>query len=399
MARRRRGVDEARRRRRRDRRTPTSSSSATASRRRSTAGTTSRASTSRARRSSCSSTIRRCPIRRSDQARRADVQRQRDDLLRPLDLQVRGGGAQGRRRRPDRARDRPGRLSVRGRAGQPRREVRPRHARQEHGPGAHRRLDHARRGEAAVRDGGQDFDALQEAGVDARLQAGAARRSRRRSRVQQHAAHDRVAQRRREARGQRPGAEGRVRRLLGALGSPRRRRPTASKGDKIYNGALDNASGVAALLEIARAFTQVKPAPKRSILFLDGDRRGAGAARLAVLRGQPALSARRRRSPTSTSTASTSGAARTTSRSSGWAPRTSTTTCATPRQEQGRTLRPDPEPEKGFYYRSDHFNFAKQGVPALYTDTGVEFVGKPAGVRRAEARRVHRTTTTSRRTR
>jgi Zn-dependent M28 family amino/carboxypeptidase len=46
--------------------------------------------------------------------------------------------------------------------------------------------------------------------------------------------------------------------------------------------------------------------------------------------------------------------------------------------QQGRTLRPDPEPEKGFYYRSDHFNFAKQGVPALYTDVGVEFVGKPA---------------------
>ena len=45
--------------------------------------------------------------------------------------------------------------------------------------------------------------------------------------------------------------------------------------------------------------------------------------------------------------------------------------------EQGRTLRPDPEPEKGFYYRSDHFNFAKQGVPALYTDTGIDYVGKP----------------------
>jgi Zn-dependent M28 family amino/carboxypeptidase len=44
--------------------------------------------------------------------------------------------------------------------------------------------------------------------------------------------------------------------------------------------------------------------------------------------------------------------------------------------EQGRTLRPDPEPEKGFYYRSDHFNFAKEGVPALYTDSGIEFLGK-----------------------
>ena len=44
--------------------------------------------------------------------------------------------------------------------------------------------------------------------------------------------------------------------------------------------------------------------------------------------------------------------------------------------EQGRVLRPDPEAEKGFYYRSDHFNFAKQGVPALYSDSGIEFIGK-----------------------
>jgi Zn-dependent M28 family amino/carboxypeptidase len=48
-------------------------------------------------------------------------------------------------------------------------------------------------------------------------------------------------------------------------------------------------------------------------------------------------------------------------------------------KEQGRILRPDPEPEKGFYYRSDHFNFAKQGVPALDPSDGIDFVGKPAG--------------------
>jgi len=47
-------------------------------------------------------------------------------------------------------------------------------------------------------------------------------------------------------------------------------------------------------------------------------------------------------------------------------------------REQGRTLKPDAEPEKGFYYRSDHFNFAKVGVPALNTDEGVDFVGRPA---------------------
>ena len=42
-------------------------------------------------------------------------------------------------------------------------------------------------------------------------------------------------------------------------------------------------------------------------------------------------------------------------------------------------VRGDAEPEKGFYYRSDHFNFAKQGVPALDPDEGIEFIGKPAG--------------------
>ena len=47
--------------------------------------------------------------------------------------------------------------------------------------------------------------------------------------------------------------------------------------------------------------------------------------------------------------------------------------------EANRTLIPDPESEKGFFYRSDHFNFAKVGVPALYIDDGVTFIDKPAG--------------------
>jgi Zn-dependent M28 family amino/carboxypeptidase len=46
---------------------------------------------------------------------------------------------------------------------------------------------------------------------------------------------------------------------------------------------------------------------------------------------------------------------------------------------RGRVLKPDAEPEKGFFYRSDHFEFAKKGVPALYTDAGIDFIGKPEG--------------------
>jgi Zn-dependent M28 family amino/carboxypeptidase len=47
--------------------------------------------------------------------------------------------------------------------------------------------------------------------------------------------------------------------------------------------------------------------------------------------------------------------------------------------DQGRTVVPDAEPEKGFYYRSDHFEFAKVGVPALYADGGLSLIGRPPG--------------------
>jgi Zn-dependent M28 family amino/carboxypeptidase len=46
---------------------------------------------------------------------------------------------------------------------------------------------------------------------------------------------------------------------------------------------------------------------------------------------------------------------------------------------QQRVLLPEAQPEKGFYYRSDHFEFARQGVPGLYLDKGIDFIGKPAG--------------------
>ena len=46
---------------------------------------------------------------------------------------------------------------------------------------------------------------------------------------------------------------------------------------------------------------------------------------------------------------------------------------------QQRSLKPDPEPEKGYFYRSDHIEFAKKGVPALYTKGGIDFIGKSAG--------------------
>ncbi len=149
------------------------------------------------------------------------------------------------------------------------------------------------------------------------------------------------------------------------------------KGDKIYNGALDNASGTGGLLEIARAFTQAKPAPKRSILFLavTAEEQGLLGSQyysvapiypLAKTLANMNIDGMNLHGRTKDVTVIGMGASDLDDYLKAAA------------AEHGRTLKPDPESEKGFYYRSDHFNFAKQGVPALYIDDGTEFIGKPA---------------------
>lgn len=147
-------------------------------------------------------------------------------------------------------------------------------------------------------------------------------------------------------------------------------------GDNIYNGALDNASGVSTVLEIAKAFKQAQPPPKRSILFLMVTAEEQGLLGSLHYATSPIYPLDR-----TLANINLDGVTQ-------WG-RTKDITviglgasdlddylreAAT---EQGRTLRADPEPEKGYYYRSDHFNFAKQGVPALYTDEGIDYIGQP----------------------
>jgi Zn-dependent M28 family amino/carboxypeptidase len=150
------------------------------------------------------------------------------------------------------------------------------------------------------------------------------------------------------------------------------------KGDKIYNGAQDNASGTATLIEIARAFTKAAPPPKRSILFLavTAEEQGLLGSQyysvapiypLAKTLANINMDSLGMRGRTKDIVVIGMGASDLDDYLKAAA------------AEQGRTLKPDAEPEKGFYYRSDHFNFAKQGVPALYTDEGVDFVDRPAG--------------------
>ncbi len=149
-------------------------------------------------------------------------------------------------------------------------------------------------------------------------------------------------------------------------------------GDAINNGAMDNASGTSAMLEIARAFRKIDPTPKRTILFLAVTAEEQGLLGSEFYATFPLYPLNRTLANINVDGMNMWG-------------RTSDLTVlgfgasdlddylATAAGEQNRTLIPDPESEKGFYYRSDHFNFAKVGVPALYTHSGATFIDKPAG--------------------
>ncbi len=149
-------------------------------------------------------------------------------------------------------------------------------------------------------------------------------------------------------------------------------------GDRIFNGAADNATGTAGLIEIARAFVAVPEPPRRSILFL------------AVTAEEQGLLGSRHYGENPLYPAAQTVAALNMDVLNQWG-RTRDLTIVGMGQSEldavaaetaaalGRVLAPDPEPEKGFYYRSDHFSFAKAGIPAFYADPGVEYLDKPPG--------------------
>jgi len=149
-------------------------------------------------------------------------------------------------------------------------------------------------------------------------------------------------------------------------------------GDKIYNGALDNASGVGTVLELAKAFTQIQPQPKRSILFLMVTAEEQGLLGSEYYAKSPLYPLDKTVANINIDGINQWGRTKDfTVIGMGASDLDDYLKAAA--AEQGRVLRPDPEPEKGFYYRSDHFNFAKRGVPALDPDAGIDFVGKDPG--------------------
>ena len=147
-------------------------------------------------------------------------------------------------------------------------------------------------------------------------------------------------------------------------------------GDSIYHGAVDNASGVAGLLEIARAFTETKP--KRSVLFLSVTAEEKGLLGSQYYAEHPLHPLKDTLGEINMDGLNVHGHTRDIT-VIGLGNSQLDDYLRQVAAEQGRTVRPDPEPEKGFYFRSDHFNFAKEGVPALDPDSGVDFIGRPEG--------------------
>jgi Zn-dependent M28 family amino/carboxypeptidase len=148
-------------------------------------------------------------------------------------------------------------------------------------------------------------------------------------------------------------------------------------GDSIYNGALDNASGVATVLEIAKALKQAQPQAKRSFLFLMVTAEEKGLLGSEYYSLNPLYPLAKTAANINIDGINQWGRTKDIS-VVGLGASDLDDYLRQAAQEQGRTITPDPEPEKGFYYRSDHFNFAKQGVPALDPDSGVEYIGKSA---------------------
>jgi Zn-dependent M28 family amino/carboxypeptidase len=150
-------------------------------------------------------------------------------------------------------------------------------------------------------------------------------------------------------------------------------RDPSLEGDQIYNGALDNASGTAGLLALARAFAALDEPPSRSVLFLAVTAEEFGLLGSAYYAQNPVYPRNQTVAAINLDGLNLHG------------PMNDITVIGrgmselddyleSAAQEQGRIVRSDPEPEKGFYYRSDHFSFAKEGIPALYTDAGIDHV-------------------------
>jgi len=154
-------------------------------------------------------------------------------------------------------------------------------------------------------------------------------------------------------------------------------------GDQIYNGAIDNATGVAAMMEIAEALKQQPN--RRSVVFAAVTLEESGLLGSRYLVGHLPFAADKVVADINIDILALSGPSRSVT-SIGYGQSDMDDYLMAAAKEQSRTVVPDDKPEKGFFFRSDHINFARVGIPALYASSGMDLVdgGEAAGRKAAD---------------
>jgi Zn-dependent M28 family amino/carboxypeptidase len=165
-------------------------------------------------------------------------------------------------------------------------------------------------------------------------------------------------------------------------------------GDRIYNGAVDNATGVAGILTIARAFREMLPGPSRSVLFLAVTAEESGLLGSEFYAEHPLVPLVKTAAVINIDALNPLGRAKDLE-VVGFGASELEDLLAEAAKSQKRTLTPDRKPEAGRFYRSDHFNFAKAGVPALYIKSGMTLRDQPEGTGKSrldefESKRYHK---------
>lgn len=148
--------------------------------------------------------------------------------------------------------------------------------------------------------------------------------------------------------------------------------------DRIYNGALDNGAGMAQVLAVAQAYAALPEPPKRSALFLFVAGEEQGLLGSQYFARHPTVPPGRIAANINFDGGNIWGPTDDVTLI-GYGKSTLDGVAEAVAASQGRTIKGDQFPDKGYYYRSDQFSLAKIGVPALYFDTGTEFVGRPEG--------------------
>ena len=148
------------------------------------------------------------------------------------------------------------------------------------------------------------------------------------------------------------------------------------QGDQIFNGAIDNASGVASVIQIASAFMKVNPPPKRSVLFMATTAEEAGLLGAKFYAEHALYPLEKTLADINIDGVNPWGKTHDLEDlTNGNSALDDLLGQAAARQ--GRVMKPNSEPEKGGFYRVDSFEFAKAGVPVLHAARGIEIIGKP----------------------